>query len=360
MATKKNDMFLMYQAGHNYFQAENYKEAMRVYRIVSDEHRIERTRKEDANMNTRRVGRFTSYMVIGIALALICVAVYGLSTPDKPDNENGYSNDLDAQVAAIGAEVKKQLGKKENGNRIADLGAHKFMKGLKEIRNTPLTRQQFEDIKASVSEDSLLMGYDLADGFRPDPTDLEIEYSRLFWTDMVKQYLERKPLSAADKELIKAQVDDLLQTMLDIANKHGDELQRKLNPEAIEHGRFLLYRDMNDPILPVLKRPMTKKEIEDITAWLQKDISRVMAFEYDEPDFVPAESRGRLIMVVPNLWATVWSTYYQRPSLSPEDMKRKREERHELNRIRSEKLKRSIQERDEKESQGLTQDKGKD
>ena len=303
-------------------------------------------------MNARRIGRFTHYLVIGIALALICVAVYGLSAPDKPDNENGYSNDLDAQVAAIGAEVRKQLGKKENADRIADLGTHKFMKGLKEIRSTPLTRQQFEDIKASVSEDSLLMGYDLADDFFPDPTDLEIEYSRIWWTDMVKKYLERKPLSTADKELIKAQVDELLQTTLDIANEHGDELQRKLNPEAIEHGRFLLYREMNDPIVPTLKRPMAKKEIEDITAWLQKDISRVMAFEYDEPDFVPAESRGRLIMVMPNLWGKVKSIYNQRPSLSPEDMKRMHEERRELNRIRSEKSKRSIQERDEKESQG--------
>ena len=41
MATKKNDMFLMYQAGHNYFQAENYEEARRIYRIVLDQEKIE-------------------------------------------------------------------------------------------------------------------------------------------------------------------------------------------------------------------------------------------------------------------------------------------------------------------------------
>lgn len=282
-----------------------------------------------------RIGKadyFRRRMVVLLGFALILVCVPTPSAQEEQDSKIVYSEDLGAQIATIGAEVEKQLSKKEEiPPQVAVKSTQDFVTSLRDILSAPLTKQQFEDIIGSVSEDSVLMGYDL---YRPDPTALEIEFSRLWWTDLVKQYLQRKPLSESEQELIKAQIEHLLQTAQSLAMEHGDELQQRLTPDAIDHARFLINRSTNDPIMATFKRPMAQEEMDKLIAWLQKEIPLVMAMKDTAPDFAPDEHRGKLSMAVPLLWGHVVYTFNQRPHLSPEDMKRMREERRELIRER--------------------------
>lgn len=181
------------------------------------------TRESSASCFTRR--RFVIAAIF--ALAVVCLSTWLVWSQARAES----GKKLDAQLAAIGAEVKKQLSTKENGEQIADWAAQRFVAGLRAMRDRPFTDEQHTDIKASLAS----RGFLLTHGIYPDPTELEIEYCRLMWTDMIEKYTERAPLSQSDKDSINAQIDELLLTAETIAKESApSETERDRVSNAIE------------------------------------------------------------------------------------------------------------------------------
>ncbi len=182
--------------------------------------------------------------------------------------------DLPTQLAQLGAVAQSDLV--ANKRCTADFAAsagNAFAASLSTVIAQPLTPKQFTDISNSLTTSHFAVKHPYQ-----DITDLELQWHTLVRTDMVERYLARTPISAQDAALLATQVDQLVgvadSTLL---VGFGGDLAADDLAAAVNYFDQHLTNEMNDPVLPWLKRPFTDDEMTSLKQQTADSVSNAVA-----------------------------------------------------------------------------------
>jgi len=252
------------------------------------------------------------------------VAGQATSAPSAPK----YSDKLDAQLAQIGSVVGRQLATRRGmtADR-AEKAVAAFANSLRAAVRQPLTRQQFQDIVTSLRRRHfwLTAGY-------PEITDSEVEGYTSVWRQFIESYLERTPMSGEDKLLLAHQVVRLVATARTAMEKSFDQSETPQMPEVLRLIGYSLYVGFNDPVLPVMKRPFSSKEMAQLEDYLGPQIVDLMQKWHANPRYEPGQAIHALSLTGHIAWleARVWQMQAPAPLISAELKERMRAQRHAL------------------------------
>jgi len=269
-----------------------------------------------------RTGRI-SFIAARVLLMMVALVLAGATKARAADSNNS----VDAQLALISAEVIKQLGKTDVDATRANAAAVEFTNALRPVLSQPLTEEQLNAVISSLAFQHYSLWYCYLDF-----TDLELRYYGVQWTEMIRAYVARKPMTSEETAILALQLDTIFAAAQSAMNRALDGRPDISEiPKSIEYGRSLLSRDLNDPLMPVMKRPFTQAEVNELCSWLDQGITKGIA----QWVMIPEDKGGGYVRhaldpIITNLWAKIWHMQYTAPQLSPELMQQMREERHKL------------------------------
>jgi hypothetical protein len=255
------------------------------------------------------------------------IASQAAASPADAGPATEYANDLEAQLAQIGSEVRDQLTRDKGvePERAEDAVA-RFTDSLRGVLAEPLTGEQLEAILGSLHQ----RNFWLIAPYR-DITDLEVRLYTLVWTDFIKLYVHRRPMTPGEKDLLTRQVDSLIAAAHNaMALSLNGRSESSEIPYLLGYLSRLLYRELNDPVLPVTKRPFTQAEMDELTSWVARKISEGMTQWYASPAYTPGHASIPIGSNMTNLWVRIWRMQYAAPSLGPELTRQMNAERRAL------------------------------
>jgi hypothetical protein len=224
---------------------------------------------------------------------------------------------LDRQLRQVWVEVRRQLMTHGKLSRLkAGREAAIFTDSLKGELREPLTDAQFHDVLRSLGRRHFWRMW-----YYPDATELEAHFHSLVWTDMIRLYLQRKPMTAEEAAILNQQVETLVSQVRGVmAEAYGTKVETAEAKSLLKHVRDNLRHEMLDPVSPVLKRPFTQAELDD----LEKSVIAKMRNARGTPDQVFTE----VASLTNYLSAGIWRLQYRCPRLDPALMQQMQAERH--------------------------------
>ena len=271
---------------------------------------------------TKWINKFRRSHQVCLVTCLMLVAGVSIAAVEMASNDA-----RDIQVGQIASEVSNQLEKMDFSSSKKDIAVTNFTNSLKEVMDKPVTEDQRNTILNSLKDHGY---YTLCFPYN-DPTDTELKYCNLIWKDMIKAYINRKPVTSSDKELLNQQLDLLFETVQSAMNKSLDGQDNASIVKAIEYGRNLANSRADDPVIPAMKRLLTQAEIDEISSWLNDKITKFL----DKWKANPEQKRGLdafdvVTPIMTSLTTKIWRLQYTMPQLSPELMDSMRDERNVL------------------------------